>query len=299
MNESISTHENLISAQALAEVSGSPSLDLVIADCSFDLADPEQGYRLYRQAHIPGAVYVHLDRDLCGAKNGRSGRHPLPERDAFAARVAALGISDDTLVVAYDNAGGPYAARLWWLLRWAGHGRAAVLDGGLDGWRAAGRAVNATHAATGEPGVARGGRAAFTARPSLVRTASFGEVLANLAAPRALVLDARAPDRFRGENETIDPVGGHIPGAANRFFRDNLDAAGRFKRPEQLRAEFAAVLGAWPSAQVIHQCGSGVTGCHNLLAMEVAGLGGAALYAGSWSEWIAQPGAPVSAGTAG
>lgn len=262
--------------------------DLLIADCSFDLLNPEQGYQLYQQAHIPGAVHVHLDRDLCGSKTGRNGRHPLPDRDVFVERLRELGIGNNTRVVAYDNAGGPYAARLWWLLRWVGHDKVAVLDGGLEGWRRAGYDTASGNAVSSKQ------RAAFTAAASLVRSVNFDDVLANLATRQALVVDARAADRFGGKNETIDPVAGHIPDAVNRFFRNNLDESGYFKQPAQLRAEFEAVLGAWNSSQVINQCGSGVTGCHNLLAMEVAGLGGAALYPGSWSEWISRPGAPVA-----
>ncbi|UCV06407.1 sulfurtransferase [Dechloromonas denitrificans] len=284
--------DHLISAQVLSGLSGSSPNDLLVADCSFDLQNPGQGYLLYQQAHIPGAIYVHLDHDLCGAKTGGNGRHPLPDRDAFIERVRELGIGNDTQVVAYDNAGGPYAARLWWLLRWIGHGKVAVLDGGLEGWRQAG------YETTNGSARSRRQRTEFSAGASLVRTVNFDDVRENIASRRALVIDARAPDRFRGENETIDPVAGHIPDAVNRFFRDNLDAFGFFKHPDQLRAEFVTVLGAWNSGQVINQCGSGVTGCHNLLAMEIAGLGDAALYPGSWSEWVAQPGAPVATTTA-
>ncbi|GHT83051.1 sulfurtransferase [Betaproteobacteria bacterium] len=283
-----SKHDHLISAQALSGLSAAASNNLLIADCSFELSNPAQGYQLYQQAHIPGAVYVHLDRDLCGAKTGRNGRHPLPDRDIFVERVRELGIGNDTLVVAYDNAGGPYAARLWWLLRWLGHDKVAVLDGGLEGWRQAGYDTTSGDAGNETQ------RVEFIAGASLVRTVNFADVLDNLASRQALVVDARAPDRFRGENETIDPVGGHIPGAVNRFFRDNLDALGFFKQPAQLHAEFTAVLGTWTSRQVINQCGSGVTGCHNLLAMEIAGLGDSVLYPGSWSEWVAQPDAPVA-----
>jgi thiosulfate/3-mercaptopyruvate sulfurtransferase len=200
-------------------------------------------------------------------------------------------MAGDTQVVAYDNAGGMYAARLWWMLRWAGHRAVAVLDGGVAAWTAA------THAASTEAPPERS-PGNFALREPLVTTLSYDQVRANIDSRQKLVLDARAPDRFRGENETMDPVGGHIPGARNRLFKDNLDADGRFKPAHQLRAEFDAITGGRPAAELVNQCGSGVTACHNLLAMEVAGLKGAALYPGSWSEWSAQPGAPIATGPA-
>lgn len=288
MPNSQSQSASLISPQTLSGLIEGGAGDLLIADCSFDLANPEQGYQLHQQARIPGAIYIHLDRDLCGKKTGRNGRHPLPDKHQFVERLRQLGISNTTRIVAYDNAGGPYAARLWWLLRWVGHDNAALLDGGVASWREAG--FDVCHGNDELP-IPSG---TFSPSPSLVRTASFTEVLDNIANPRALVLDARSPDRFRGENETIDPVGGHIPGAVNRFFRDNLDEkTGRFKTLEQLHTEFSAILGNWESSQVIHQCGSGVTGCHNLFAFEIAGFGGGLLYPGSWSEWIAQADVPI------
>jgi thiosulfate/3-mercaptopyruvate sulfurtransferase len=187
--------------------------------------------------------------------------------------------------------GGMYAARLWWMLRWVGHGAAAVLDGGVGAWKAAGQALETTTPATPPAGH-------FSLRPSLVSTIGYDELEANIDSQARLVLDARAPDRFRGENETLDPIGGHIPGAKNRLFRDNLGADGRFKPAAQLRSEFDAITGGLPASRLVNQCGSGVTACHNLLAMEVAGLTGAALYPGSWSEWSAQPGAPIATGAA-
>lgn len=282
--------DTLVSADRLAAALKSDRPPVVV-DCSFDLADVRAGRRAYDAGHIPGAHYLHLDHDLSGPKNGRNGRHPLPDRADFVARMAALGLNDDTQVVACDNAAGMYAARLWWMLRWAGHRAVAVLDGGLAAWTAAGLPL-----AADAPVVPAVGR--FSARKPLVTLVRHDEVRANLQQPARLLLDARAPDRFRGENETLDPVGGHIPGARNRLFRDNLGADGRFKPAADLRREFDAVTGARPAAELIAQCGSGVTACHNLLAMEVAGLHGAALYAGSWSEWCAQPGAPVATGTA-
>lgn len=278
----------LVSPQVLSHLIASATNDLVIADCSFDLANPDLGYSNYQQAHIPGAIYVHLDRDLCGPKTGSNGRHPLPSRAQFAERLREFGIGNHTRVVAYDNAGGPYAARLWWLLRWVGHEQVALLDGGLLGWREEG--FNSTN----EYERNSASRDEFLLAPPRVRTVSFAEVLENIVTQHAKVVDARSPDRFRGENETIDPVGGHIPGAVNRFFRDNLDGTGKFKHPDQLREEFSAILGGWNPTQVIHQCGSGVTACHNLFALEIAGLEGGALYGGSWSEWVAHTTAPIA-----
>ncbi|MEF7613556.1 sulfurtransferase [Aquincola sp. MAHUQ-54] len=282
--------DTLVSAGQLAEALRSATPPVVL-DCSFELTDLEAGRRLYEGGHIPGAQHVHLEHDLSAPKTGRNGRHPLPSREDFARTMARLGIGDDTQVVAYDNAGGMYAARLWWMLRWAGHRAAAVLDGGLAAWQAAGGALSTQVPAA----PAAGG---FSLRPALVQTVGFDEVKANIEQPERLVLDARAPDRFRGENETLDPIGGHIPGARNRLFRDNLGADGRFKPAAQLRQEFDALTGGRPGTGLISQCGSGVTACHNLLAMALAGLHGAALYPGSWSEWSAQPGAPIATGAA-
>jgi len=288
-HQPVTTRQPLISPSQLRERLDHPSAKTLVADCSFELSDPAAGRRAYETGHVPGAIYIHLEAVLSATKTGRNGRHPLPERARFADAMAALGADDDTLVVGYDNAGGMYAARLWWMLRWAGHGAAAVLDGGVAAWRAEGGPLVAA-----EPAARR--RGTFRLREGLVRTADYAAVKANLDGGERLVLDARAPDRFRGENETLDPVGGHIPGARNRLFRDNLAADGRFKPAAQLRAEFDRLLDGRPATAVISQCGSGVTACHNLLAMEVAGLPGAALYPGSWSEWCAQPGAPIATG---
>ncbi|QTD44278.1 sulfurtransferase [Ottowia testudinis] len=282
------TYTTLISVDHLLAALHSATPPVVL-DCGFELTDGDAGQRAYDAGHIPGAFYVHLDHTLSGAKTGRNGRHPLPEKERFAQAMAALGLHNDTQVVAYDNAGGMYAARLWWMLRWAGHAAVAVLDGGLAAWKAAGHALQSQAPPAPAPG-------AFTLRAPPVRTVDYDAVKANIDTRQRLVLDARAPDRFRGENETLDAIGGHIPGARNRLFRDNLAADGRFKPAVQLRQAFDAVTGGRAAAEVIHQCGSGVTACHNLLAMEVAGLPGAALYPGSWSEWSAQPGAPIATG---
>lgn len=284
-------HRTLIQPDELAALLRTPDSGVLVFDCSFDLADTEAGERAFAATgHLPGAQYLHLDRDLSGAKTGRNGRHPLPDPAAFARRMAEAGVSDDTQVVAYDAMGGVYASRLWWLLRWAGHADVAVLDGGLPAWRAFGGVVE-TGAA---PAPRAGGR--FTLRTPLVPTVDYETLADNMDSGELLAVDARSNDRFRGENETLDPVAGHIPGARNRFFKDNLDAQGRFKSAAQLKAEFIAVVGTRPASQLVALCGSGVTACHNLLALEVAGLGGAALYPGSWSEWVAHPGAAVATG---
>lgn len=283
-------HTTLISPDELARALAAPAQNtLLVLDCGFELTDPQAGRRHYDAGHIPDAVYVHLEDTLSGPKTGANGRHPLPDRGGFARAMAALGVGSQTQVIAYDNAGGMYAARLWWLLRAIGHDAVAVLDGGVSAWRAAGHPLTTDAPAVRQPGslAVRDGR-----RPTL----DYPQLRQALASNARLVLDARAPDRYRGENETLDAVGGHIPGARNRYFRDNLDAAGRFLPPAELRQAFQAHLGDRAAGQVVCQCGSGVTACHNLLAMEIAGLPGAALYPGSWSEWSAQPGAPVATG---
>ena len=260
----------------------------LLIDCRFNLADPQAGRAAFEQGHIPGALYAHLDHDLSGPKTGRNGRHPLPTREAFAATLQRWGVQAGRAVVCYDAQGGMFAARAWWMLHWAGHHEVQVLDGGWAAWQALTEESPplATDAAAGGQ---LAGLATFC--PEVVTTA---DVLANLQAPAPFtLLDARAPDRFRGENETLDPVGGHIPGALNRFFQHNLQADGRFKPAEQLRAEFTTLLGPLPADQVVHQCGSGVTACHNLLAMTAAGLHGSRLYAGSWSEWCSDASRPA------
>lgn len=281
----------LITATELDQLRAAGKPRVVVFDCSFDLTNPAAGRDSCQQGHIPGAYYLHLDNELSGPKTGLSGRHPLPDAELFAARLRVLGVDDDTLVVAYDGQGSMYAARLWWMLRWVGHAAALVLDGGRNAWVAAGLPLE--HGATTEPEI--GGN--LTRRASLVKTVDADALVANLSQPSLLVVDARAADRFRGENETLDPVGGHIPGAANRFFKDNLTADGYFKPADQLRADFGQVFAGKAPAQTVMQCGSGVTACHNLLALEVAGLTGAALYPGSWSEWCADPKRPVATGS--
>jgi thiosulfate/3-mercaptopyruvate sulfurtransferase len=260
---------------------------VTLIDCSFDLADPAAGERQWLQGHLPEAHYLHLDRDLSGAKTGRNGRHPLPERAAFARTLARCGVTPGVPVLAMDRQGGVYAARLWWMLRWMGHAQASVLDGGPAAWVAGGGtlAVDPPDAVAAPP---------YPDRPPLTQPVDAAAVLARLG--RSPLIDARAPERFRGEVEPLDPVAGHIPGALNRFFKDNFAADGLFKPPGLLRAEFTALLGSQAAATVVHSCGSGVTACHNLLAMEHAGLEGSALFAGSWSAWCADPELPVARG---
>ncbi len=259
-----------------------------VFDCRHDLANPELGAQQFAAGHLPGAVHAHLDRVLSGPLNGRNGRHPLPDPDALCDWLGAQGVRSGDVVVACDASGGAYAARLWWLLRWLGHGAVAVLDGGLPAWQAgAGALVTDT--------VARP-PARFERRTSLVDTVDTAEVQANLERAQFLVVDARGAGRYAGEGETLDPRAGHIPGAHNRPFTDNLDASGRFHTADRLRADFDRVTGGRPPAQVVAQCGSGVTACHNLLAMELAGLPGARLYPGSWSEWCSDDTRPLAIG---
>ena len=276
----------LIQASELAALA---EADTLLCDCRFDLADPAAGRRAYEAGHIPGAVHVDLDTVLSGSKTSTTGRHPFPDRDAFAAAIAGFGVSNATQVVAYDAADGMYAARLWAMLRWLGHAKVAVLDGGLAAWTAEGGALQTTpvphRRGTLQPGA------------SMLPLVDYDTVRAASVTGARLIVDARAPDRFRGENETLDKVGGHIPGAVSRVFRSNLAETGRFKPAETLRREFTALLAGIGPAAVISQCGSGVTACHNLLAMEVAGLPGAALYPGSWSEWSSRPGSPIATGS--
>jgi thiosulfate/3-mercaptopyruvate sulfurtransferase len=260
----------------------------VVLDARFDLATPAKGDALYRAGHIPGARYVSLDADLSGPKIGTTGRHPLPDPMAAAANFARLGVGNDTQVVVYDADAGTFAARVWWMLRWLGHQQVAVLDGGLAAWTGAGLALS-DDPEQWEP-------ATFTPRVDTASRIGVTEVHPHAQQPGRVLVDARAADRFRGQNETLDPVAGHIPGAVNRFFQQNLTAEKTFKTPEVLRAEWAAVLGGEDASKAVMYCGSGVTACHNLLALEHAGLSGARLYPGSWSEWCADPSRPVATG---
>jgi len=260
-----------------------------IVDCRFQLADEQWGEREYLVAHIPGAIYAHLDRDLSGPKTGSNGRHPLPDPDVLAQTLTRFGIESGMQVVAYDQDSGMFASRLWWLLRWMGHETVAVLDGGFTKWAAEGRALE-TNTSNRTMGSAKR-FAAAPPRREMVMT--LQDVAAVVGRRDALLLDARAPERYRGDIEPIDRVPGHIPGAINHFFQDNLDARGLLRSPDELRATFSTALAGVPVERVVSYCGSGVTACHNILALEHAGLHGAKLYAGSWSEWSSDPSRPV------
>ncbi len=281
-------YTTLISATDLARHVLEP--DWIVLDCRHDLADPAAGRSAYDAGHIPNAQFANLDTDLSDRTPGPNGtfrgRHPLPDRDVFIETLRGWGVSQSSQVVAYDAHGGMFAARLWWMLRWVGHEAVAVLDGGLPAWTADGMWLSTEYSSK-----VRGNITASAAISSIV---TVEEIVANLSGGSLSLIDARAPDRYRGENETLDPIGGHIPGAKNRFFKDNLESDGSFKAANQLRTEFEAMI-ALPGKTVM-QCGSGVTACHNLLAMEIAGLPGAALYPGSWSEWCADPSRPIATG---
>ena len=268
----------LISTDHLAEQLGAERV--VTVDCRSDLADVGLGRRAYEAAHIPGAVYADVNADLAGKLTGANGRHPLPDPDAFIATLGTLGISNDTQVIAYDQDVGMYASRLWWMLRWMGHDAVAVLDGGIAKWSAEGRRTTS--------GIETNPTRAFRGVPNDAMVASVADVRAGLP-----LLDARAPERYRGDVEPIDRVAGHIPGARNHFYKMNLGGDGAFKSPEELRVLLTQSLGDTSPEAVVCYCGSGVTACHNLLALEHAGLRGARLYPGSWSEWSSDPSRPV------
>jgi thiosulfate/3-mercaptopyruvate sulfurtransferase len=279
-------YTTLISTSELAGHLNDPSF--VIVDVRHDLAQPDTlGGSQYRAGHIPGARFAHMDRDLAAPKTGKNGRHPLPTPETLALLFGRLGIDASKQVVAYDAGGGMYAPRLWWTLRWLGHDAVAVLDGGIGKWMREGRQVT-TEAPVVRP-------VEFPIR-RVGRAVSADDVLASLRDGSLKLVDARGAERFRGEVELIDPVAGHIPGAVNRPYTDNVKADGTFKTPEALRAELAAVVGDTAPSRIVNVCGSGVSACHNLLAMELAGIGGTTLYPGSWSEWVADPSRPIATG---
>lgn len=280
------TYRTLIDAESVARLIGNPRVALL--DCRFDLASPEAGKRAFLLSHIPGARYADLNKDLSAPRTPSTGRHPLPRPDLLAARLGLLDVGNDTQVIAYDEANGSFAARTWWILRWLGHPQVAVLDGGFRAWVAAGGAL--------QSGEATLGTQHFTARadaPAVLSSAQLAEALQD---PRRLLVDARAPERYAGAVEPLDPVAGHVPGAVNHPFIDNLAADGHFLPAPELRRRWNARLAGVAPGRVIAMCGSGVTACHNLLSLEVAGLSGAKLYAGSWSEWILDPERPVALG---
>ena len=274
-------HTTLVSTQQLAD----HLAEWRVFDCRHDLMKPDFGEQQYRAAHIPGAMFAHMEHNLAGPKSGRNGRHPLPDPAEFVAWLGKQGLKKEDQVICYDAANGSTAARLWWMLRWVGHKNVAVLDGGIAKWLKQGRPVDAT--------VQHPKPTTYALRqPSgTVDARAIQASLKNL-----FLLDARAPVRWRGEQEPIDPVAGRIPGARNRFNADNVQQDGTFKPASQLKTEFEAILKNQKPADVIHYCGSGVAACHNLLAMEIAGLPGGRLYPGSWSEWIADPSRPQEKG---
>jgi thiosulfate/3-mercaptopyruvate sulfurtransferase len=288
------TYTTLISVQQVQTLQTSGQRYMVF-DCSCDLMNPDQGPAQYAESHIAGAVYAHMDNVLSdkgdpAATNAASGgRHPLPSRDKFAAWLGSVGFGNDMQAVVYDRQGANYCGRLWWMLKWLGHTNVAVLDGGFQAWQAADGSV----ASGTEPARVA---ATFNIADPLVTLLGVDTVLRNLSGSHQHIVDARGAPRFRGEVEPIDPVAGHIPGALNRMFSTNLDAQGFFKPPATLRAEFEALLGQRSPQDVVHHCGSGVSAVPNILAMEIAGLNGSALFAGSWSEWCSDPSRPVAKG---
>jgi thiosulfate/3-mercaptopyruvate sulfurtransferase len=297
-------YTTLISAEALIALQANDA-PLMVFDCTFDLTKPDAGAQQYRAAHMPGAVYANLDTDL-SAKHGvagahgvlvaqdegppaSGGRHPLPSREKFAGWLSSVGFANNMQAVVYDRNGANYCGRLWWMLKWMGHDAVAVLDGGLQAWQAAGGKV----ASGDEPSHFQSN---FVVAEPLLALADTKHVLAHLEQPDQTLIDARAAARYRGEVEPLDPIAGHIPGALNRPFTENLGSDGKFKPAAQLRAEFETLLAGRDPATVVHQCGSGVSALPNLLAMQIAGLGPTALYAGSWSEWSNTPGLPTRQG---
>jgi thiosulfate/3-mercaptopyruvate sulfurtransferase len=281
----------LISAAQLQnlQAQGTPC---AVLDCSFDLTKPELAEGFFASERIAGALPAHLDKDLSTHQPGQAvngGRHPLPQREIVAQWLGALGIHNGMQIVVYDRNKGHYCGRLWWMLKWLGHDAVAVLDGGLQAWKDAGGALASGPATRPDP-------ARFELKAPLRQLVLTETVSSALGRPHQTVIDARAGARYRGEVEPLDPVAGHIPGALNRPFTDNFTEDGRFKSPESLRAEWDQVLAGRPASSVVHHCGSGVTAVPNLIAMEVAGYGPTALYAGSWSEWCRTPGLPYARG---
>jgi thiosulfate/3-mercaptopyruvate sulfurtransferase len=274
----------LVQVETLAIALGRP--DLAIVDCRFTLVNPMAGESAYLTAHIPGAVYAHLDRDLSDMHKTGVGRHPWPDASTFTARLGEWGITPQHQIVAYDDGDGAHAARFWFLMRMLGHEKVAVLDGGWARWTAIGQAVD-THVTKPAP-------ARYVGTFDDARLLDAAQVQARMA-QGDLLIDARANDRFRGENEMIDRIAGHVPGAVNRPYANNLDH-GHFRTPPQLADEFRALLDGKTADQAIVMCGSGVTACHHLLAMERAGLRGAKLFTGSWSGWISDPTRPIATG---
>lgn len=283
----------LISALELKELLQNKTADskIHVIDVRYDLQDAELGRRSYLEGHIPGAVFFDVDKDLSTTPTGTNGRHPLPERNEFAALLGSRGMQVSDHYIVYDGTTSMFAARLWWMLRWVGCANVQVLNGGLPAWQAAGGELKTADVPFGEA-------VEWQESPRLVGgRVNVDEVEVNIRLKDFLVVDARSAERFSGEDGQMDPVAGHIPGAVNRPFSENLDASGQFKSSDVLRREFGELLGVRPPSEVVSQCGSGISACHNLLAMEVAGLKGAKLYGGSWSEWISDPNRPIAKGS--
>jgi thiosulfate/3-mercaptopyruvate sulfurtransferase len=276
-------HTTLVSTGGLADHLADPAW--VVVDCRFDLAGPASGERQYREAHIPGAIYGHLDRDLSGTKTGRNGRHPLPDPDRLRETFGRWGIAEGVQVAAYDQQNGMFASRLWWLLRASGHQAVAVLDGGFAKWIREGRPTRG--------GIETVAPRTFPGTLDRARWLDIGQMEDLVRADRGPIVDARAPERYAGRIEPLDPVAGHIPGAVNHFFQRNLAEDGTFLPPDALRAEWTTTLGGAAPAEAVVYCGSGVSACHNLLGLAHAGLDGARLYAGSWSEWCSDGDRPA------
>ena len=275
---------NLVTTAELAAHLADP--DWIVFDTRHELSDVGKGRRAYAAGHVPGAYFLHVDEDLSGPKSGTNGRHPLPDPAVFAAKMNERGLAPGKQVVVYDDLGGNFAVRLWWMLKWLGHDRVAILDGEWPQWEKEGRPVS-----TEVPPPRKGN---FVARPMLGATVDAPFLERFREDPSIKLVDARAPERYAGLKEPIDPVAGHIPGAVSRFWQKNLNPDGRFKSREQLRKEYDEMLAGMPGESVVHMCGSGVTACHNMIAMAIAGLPVGRLYPGSWSEWVADRSRPVA-----
>ncbi len=288
-NEGVRRDSLLISVQALADglqLGAAGSSSWVVVDCRFNLLQPEAGRAAYRDGHIPGAWYADLDRDLSAPRGADTGRHPLPDPEALRAFFGQLGITPDACVVAYDEAGGGLAARLWWLLRWMGHRHVVLLDGGLAAWQKAGLPLSQA--------IPQPQSFSFRGAPGQMPVTHTAEVSAALAGGSMRLLDVRAPERFLGRVEPIDTVAGHVPGAVNVPFAGNLRADQQFQSAQHLAQRYGPIAEGRAPGEIVCMCGSGVTACHGVFALELAGVPGAALYPGSWSEWIRSPDRPVA-----
>jgi thiosulfate/3-mercaptopyruvate sulfurtransferase len=277
-------HRDLVSTDDLSQRLDDSTW--VVFDTRHDLMNPGNGRRAYAEAHIPGAYFLHVDDDLAGPKTGKNGRHPLPDIATFANKINAAGVTSETQVVVYDDLGGNFAVRLWWMLRWLGHDKVALLDGQWPLWEKEGRPISAD--------VPKPREGKFVPRPDATAFVDKDFVARHREDGSMKLIDARAAERFKGLQEKIDPVAGHIPGAVNRFWQKNLSPDGRFKPPEQLKRELAEFLGPTKAENTVHMCGSGVTACHNMLALAIAGMPTGKLYPGSWSEWCADKSLPVA-----